>query len=464
MTFRRILTFIILIIVILFASYSLKHPAKVERLWATLSGNEAPITFADGERLQRIPVRVPRGDPRGLVILISDKGGPQSREIDITNALLAHNLIVANVDFDRWKAALDNEDGECVYLVSDLEALSKDILRRLDFDAYFHPVVMGLGEGGAIAYAAASDSPKDTLAGAVAIEPSVSSHTRLPSCTENANAIKTADGGYSYEIDAKLPVPATIINATGETNDIKDAAANHIAALIKEDQPILRIKIAADTALAYAIKDESTSDLPIVDLPSKNPAKALIIFFSGDGGWRDIDMEIGNWLKNKDVHVIGIDSLRYFWNERTPEEMAEDIQEIIKKEDPTAKLPVALFGYSLGADTLPFAWPLMDKTYQDQTAMIALMGVSKSAEFKVSIDGWLGDGGDRPVLPALQAMPRDKTICVYGDEEDDTSCPGPSLEPMRRIKISGGHHFDEDYQGLAKTLYTILLEKAQLAQ
>ena len=461
MKIRRIILFVVAVLVIVAVVYGVLHRGKINRLWAGFIGSTSPVVYAEGERFSDIPVYLPQGDIRGLVILVSDAGGPKTRETDIMAALLKRNLIVATVNYDNWREELDKEDGDCVYLDSDLEALSKDILRRLDLDVYFHPVVVGIGEGGTISYAAAADSPENTLAGTVVIDPAQSSHTKLPSCTEAADAIKTPDGGYSYEIGAKVPSPVTIISNRLEGNDVKQAMRDKTAAVIHDPAIESRLKTAVDTALDYAIRDAADADLPIVDMPSKNPAKALVIFFSGDGGWRDIDMEIGDLLQSQDVHVIGIDSLRYFWSTRTPEEIAKDIEQLVQEADPQQRLPVALFGYSFGADVLPFAWQVLDDSVKNQTVMIALMGLSKTADFQISIDGWLGGSGDTPVLDQMQYMPTDKTVCIYGEDEDDTACPDPELNGMQRIKLPGGHHFDEDYKSLAKSLHAILLEKAK---
>jgi len=461
MTIRRIILLVLAVFIIAAAAYGVLHRGKINRLWASFIGSTSPVVYAEGERFTDIPVYLPQGDIRGLVILVSDTGGPKTRETDMTAALLKRNLIVASVNFDNWREELDKEDGDCVYLVSDLEALSKDILRRLDLDVYFHPVVVGIGEGGTVSYAAAADSPENTLAGTVVLDPSQSSHTRLPSCTEEADATKMPDGGYSYETGVKVPSPVTIISNSLAGNDVKQAARDKVAAIIKDPAFESRMKETVDTALDYAIRDAADADLPIIDMPSKNPAKALVIFFSGDGGWRDIDMEIGDLLQSQDIHVIGIDSLRYFWSTRTPEEIAKDIEQLVQEADPEQRLPVALFGYSFGADVLPFAWQVLDETVKDQTVMIALMGLSKTADFQISIDGWLGGSGDTPVLDQMQYVPAEKTVCVYGEDEDDTACTDPALDAMKRLKLPGGHHFDEDYKSLAKSLHAILIDKIQ---
>lgn len=147
MTIRRILLLVFTVLVVAAVVYGVLHRGKINRLWAGFIGSTSPIVYAEGERFTDIPVYLPQGDIRGLVILISDAGGPKTREADISAALLKRNLIVASVNFDAWREELNKEDGDCVYLVSDLEALSKDILRRLDLDVYFHPVVVGIGEG-----------------------------------------------------------------------------------------------------------------------------------------------------------------------------------------------------------------------------------------------------------------------------------------------------------------------------
>ena len=53
---------------------------------------------------------------------------------------------------------------------------------------------------------------------------------------------------------------------------------------------------------------------------------SLLLFFSGDGGWASLDEATAEELVTRGVGVVGVSSLRYFWNAKSPAQVASDIK------------------------------------------------------------------------------------------------------------------------------------------
>ena len=110
-----------------------------------------------------------------------------------------------------------------------------------------------------------------------------------------------------------------------------------------------------------------------------------------------------------------------------------------------------LIGYSFGADTIPFAFPLLPKAVQDRTRVLALLAPGQSTSFQVTISGWLGIGDSGyTIVPAIAALPADRVMCVYGEEDDDSACADQAVRAATIVKTTGGHHFDGNYTGIAQ--------------
>jgi type IV secretory pathway VirJ component len=71
-------------------------------------------------------------------------------------------------------------------------------------------------------------------------------------------------------------------------------------------------------------------DLPVVEVQARYAGDAFAVVLSGDGGWAGIDKALAASLAASGVAVIGVDSLRYFWTPRTPEQTAHDVERIIE--------------------------------------------------------------------------------------------------------------------------------------
>lgn len=408
-----------------------------------------PVAKLTASRLEDIPVYRPAGRVKAIVVYISDKAGWTADDDKTVQALLSDDDAVLAVDFQRYAAQLDADDGECLYVVGEITDLAQAAQRQLGLQTYRQPVIVGSGEGASFAYATIADSPVNTLGGAVASNFANRLNLRLPFCP-GASSTPLPDGGFRYGFDAELPNEAKLFVPEDAVEQVEaDADAQDTITVSALDDDRAEQIVQAVDDLSGAVRP--FGDLPAIDLPSDAPPKALAILVSGDGGWRDLDKTIGEYLSTQDVHVVGLDSLHYFWAKKNPTELSRDLAGIINEADPTKALPIMLIGYSFGADTIPFAFPMLPKDIQDRTKVLALMAPGQHTSFQVTVSGWLGiDDSGYDIVPAIASLPANRVICVYGKEEDDAACPDPVLKHLTTIVTDGGHHFDGDYEAIAQ--------------
>ncbi|OLP59120.1 type IV secretory pathway protein AcvB [Xaviernesmea oryzae] len=413
-------------------------------------------------------ILVPDGDLKGNVVLISDAKGWGATEETRAKALLDEGIAVIGLDLPTYLKGLKPEEGDdCIYTISDIESLAHQIQRAANSDSYRPPILAGIGEGGAMALAMIAQSPDATIGDAIAVDPLDSIPLTTQLCTPAEK--ETRDGRMIYGLtDGPLPAPVTVIF----TPQANKAGRDHVADLVKDHSDIATRDTtdAPDAALEQALSDQiaaasaSESDdplgLPLTLLPTTAKYDTMAIFYSGDGGWRDIDKQIGAELQDQGIPVVGVDALRYFWSKRTPEETAEDLARIIDTYRRQWKVKhVLLAGYSFGADVIPAAYNLLSQQNKDRVTQITLLALSRNVDYEISVQGWLGvdsstSSGDS--LKDIAKIDPKRVQCIYGTEEDDDPCVKLKASGVEAIPIEGGHHFDEDYEALANKIVTSL--------
>lgn len=426
--------------------------------FAGLTGGTAIVPERiSSSHLENVEVQAPAGAPVGLAAVVSGAGGTGEAERAMGAALQARGFIVLQLDLEKWRASLNRDTTPCIRPIVDVELLAKEAQRSLKGGNYLRPVLVGLGEGGTLTQAILGRTFAATLGGGVALDPAESFATARPICDDKAPvaAPVPVSGGYAYPLPVKTQAQLTVVSAApmAAAPDAAAGAGPFAVERHAETDPARRVSAVVDAAAAIAAQDAGIGGLPLVDLPATGKARAVAVFFSGDGGWRDIDKTIGEHLTRDGIHVVGLDALRYFWIDREPKTVAADFAAMLRGADPDGTLPVIVLGYSFGADLFPFSWSYLPASIRDRTRLIALLAPGRSTSFSVSVKGWLGYGGAHAVLPQLAALPAERVLCVYGSKEADTTpCLDPSLAGTRRLIIDGGHHFDGDYPALARRI------------
>jgi type IV secretory pathway VirJ component len=193
------------------------------------------------------------------------------------------------------------------------------------------------------------------------------------------------------------------------------------------------------------------TDLPLTPLKSALPGDVLAIIISGDGGWRDLDQQIGFELAKGNISVVGVDSLHYFWQAKSPQSIADDLTRIADHFSALWNTRhLLLIGYSFGADIMPAAVVHMSPAMRARIDQISLLGMSDTADYEIHVTGWIGiQPKGEPVAPDARKLDMSRVQCFYGTEEENSFCRSPVMQAAERFGIAGGHHFDGNYPHLA---------------
>lgn len=449
------------------ASPSATAPAKVEPAdpLVALPGDPEGPRFDLG----MIPpdhILRPAGAPKAMVVLISDNTGWQDTDEQVAQTLREDGAAVIGIDLQSYRKTLDADDGECIYMVSDIESLAHQLQRAGGGQVYATPIVAGVGAGGTLALDMIAQSPLVTIDSGLAVDPGAGLVLKNELCTDAPRQTERANTVYGL---APGDLPAAV-EAIFTPAALPDGRA-HVADLqrLHPDVVARDVTDAAHDALLSAIRDriamqtgaDSPLGLPLTIYDAKPKQDTMVVFYSGDGGWRDIDLQVGAALQARGVPVVGVDSLRYFWSNRSAQETAEDLVRIIEAYRSKWHVHhVVLAGFSFGADILPATYNLLPKAERAKVAQITLMSLSHQVDYQVSVDGWLGieqAGAAGDPLDDIARMDRPGLVqCFYGTDDEDDACHASKTPGVQLIPVDGGHHFDGNYEALAAQILSDL--------
>lgn len=132
----------------------------------------------------------------------------------------------------------------------------------------------------------------------------------------------------------------------------------------------------------------------MVEVPAGQTTDTVTLFLSGDGGWRDLDRDVAGEMAKLGYPVVGIDTLRYYWQHKTPEQSAADLSELMQHyRQKWGTKRFVLTGYSFGADVLPAIYNRLPVEDQQRIDAVMLLAFARSGSFEIEVEGWLGKEG-----------------------------------------------------------------------
>ena len=438
----------------------------------------APARLMPGGSFGTVSVYIPAGTPQSVAIFLSGDGGWNLGVVNMAQALRAEGAVVIGVDVTHYLAALRGKTA-CRLIAGDFENLSHQIQKKIGLKEYHVPVLLGYSSGATVVYAVLVQSPPGTFAGAMS----------LGFCPDQdfGGAALCPGAGLHYSHGKKNDLifePATTLKQPwialqGQQDQVcAPQAVDDFGARTTGSQVIRLPKVGHGFGVernwmpqfmaAYqglvernnapkALRPQQINDLPVMEVHAEGATSdEFALLLTGDGGWAGLDQELATRLAASGVPTVGLNSLKYFWTQRTADEAAKDVARVIRHYlSSWGKKRVLLVGYSFGADVLPFVVNRLPADLQSQIATVSLLGIDSTASFEISVADWIGkDTSGLPTRPEMANLAAKPVLCIYGEGEQDSICPGLHEPRVTSEQVGTGHHFGGEYAQLADKILT----------
>ena len=454
-------------------------PGKAKPASAPRTADSAYATHLPAGRFGTATVYIPEGKPKSVAIFVSGDGGWELGVINMARALSEGGAVVIGVDIRTYLASLGKAAARpgapCQMIAADFESLSHQVQKEIGMSEYLVPVLVGYSSGATVVYATLVQSPPGTFLGALS----------LGFCADQdfSGAQLCPGAGLHYSANAQHELvfaPATTLKQPwvalqGQKDEVCSAhAADEFAAQVADGR-IVRLPLVghgfsvernwmpqfkeayaslAARAAPTAERPPEIGDLPVQEVHASGDANEFVLLITGDGGWAGLDQELAARFAASGVPTVGLNSLKYFWSERTPDETARDVTRVLRHYLAAwHKQRVLLVGYSFGADVLPFVINRLPAELRTRIASVSLLGIDSNASFEVRVADWVGgDNAGPPTRPELAQITHLPVLCIYGRGEQDSICPQLPAGTATREEIGTGHHFGGEYATLAERI------------
>jgi type IV secretory pathway VirJ component len=196
-------------------------------------------------------------------------------------------------------------------------------------------------------------------------------------------------------------------------------------------------------------------DLPIVEVPAAAGGDELAVLVSGDGGWAHTDKVLARALAEHGVPVVGLNSLRYFWKRRTPDESAAALELILRHYlAEWHRQRVILLGFSRGSVVSAIHGEPATNRPSLSNRRAGAAEPKSDGDFEFHVSDWLGAGSDKdglPVQPELEKLAGMNLLCFYGEDDADAveTVQRARAGPRQAVSTERRHHFEDSYDKVA---------------
>jgi len=216
-----------------------------------------------------------------------------------------------------------------------------------------------------------------------------------------------------------------------------------------------RKKIFVTSVLFLFLSTALAQDFPVREWTAATHDKPLIFYITGDGGFNTFSTNLCKSLNDKGYDVFALNAKSYFWNKKTPEQTATDINNFLAQKIAGRKNQhVALIGYSFGADVLPFIVSRLSKNIDESIITSFIMASSGSTDFEIHWSDIFGGNKKRSmdIITEINKLSGENIVIINGSDEDALALDKISLKKYTHEVLPGGHHFEGDTEEIARVI------------
>jgi type IV secretory pathway VirJ component len=424
----------------------------------------------------------PENTAANVIIMISGDAGWKSGVVSFAGEFAKMNNMVIGVDILHYFKELRLRTDDCYRVATDFIDLATVIEKKFNFPDFKPPVIMGYSSGATLVYGILAQARPGTFIGGISI--GFCPDIQLPKmlCETNGLSEKVDVTGKSYflEPDAKLgnhwivlqgrldkvcnyDEVADFVSKTADAELITLPETGHGFSKWSDFMPqwkeaYARLTKTNDKTQPAQVAADQIQNLPLQITNAKilSKEKPIALIISGDGGWYSFEQSIADNFAGIGIPTIGLDSKKYFWKRRTPEQTTRDIEMTLNyycKEWGNEQF--LIIGYSLGAEIVPFIINRLPAEMKTKILSSVLLSPDITTDFEIHISNMLGMGNRQntySVTDEIKAMQPVPTLIIFGSGEK-TDLPdlidgkGPAIR-----KIPGDHHYKFDIPLIIKTI------------
>jgi type IV secretory pathway VirJ component len=436
-------------------------------------GASVPVHFG---LFGNVHTAAPPAEVRRTIVLISDKNGWDARAESLAMALAADGALVFGVDLPAYLKEMASINDKCSFPAAHFEEMIHWMQRNQKLATFTYPLLVGDGAGATFAYALDAQAPAGTYAGLITLGWDASLRLSKPVCPGDAGKITAPDAGGEYRVVPVAKLANPWLPQPFAPGSRRAGALDRLPARVKVW--LAPTPTDSGTALTQSVQwltrrvesapplPQDVADLPLVEVPAQGKfAERIAVILTGDGGWAGLDIAVADQLAKRGIAVVGLNTLKYFWQTRKPDEAADALTRVIGHYG--AQHPLADFivlGYSFGAALSPVVVNRVPEAARTRIAAQVLISPDPEAVFEIHVGDWFGSTQHEGAIPIAPEIGKTKVpvICVRGDEEDDSFCKTLAGKPIvRELVLPGGHHYNGDYDKLGAGIAGALPSKQQ---